>query len=368
MPDPCPSGSDGAFHPPISDVPPGNDLPDLRTWKLPGEATYLDALETSEEGFNPTSQFPDEPDPGPELCEGFRHSGWSVRRSKVAEAIRNTEGLGGRLNRFCHCGDAGWLMTDAATGQKLRLRLNRCRDRFCEPCAREKRQTVVNNLGNRAPTQNLRLLTLTLRSSDADLREQVKRLYKSFRTLRAGKLFKKRIRGGVFFAEITYNADTERWHPHLHVVFEGDFIPHAELSKAWQEITGDSFIVDIRRLRDSRAAAGYVAKYASKAIGGPIWGIPAALSAAVEALKGVHTFATFGTWRALQLSKPIADDEDWVPVMSLSRLLAAVRDGNETALLIYRRLRRYDVPEPIDDLTRSPPGRSVSDLHDSTVQ
>jgi len=34
--------------------------------------------------------------------------------------------------------------------------------------------------------------------------------------------------------------------PHMHILYFGDWLPHAWLKKVWRKITGDSDIVDIR--------------------------------------------------------------------------------------------------------------------------
>jgi hypothetical protein len=55
--------------------------------------------------------------------------------------------------------------------------------------------------------------------------------------------------------------------PHMHILYFGDWLPHAWLKKVWLEITGDSDIVDIRTtgrgVDDVKRLAGYVlAQYA----------------------------------------------------------------------------------------------------------
>ena len=63
---------------------------------------------------------------------------------------------------------------------------------------------------------------------------------------------------------------TEEWHPHLHIfgVLE-EWIDQESLSQTWHEITGDSMIVDIRRVRKHKQlgygkAIAEVCKYALK--------------------------------------------------------------------------------------------------------
>jgi hypothetical protein len=55
---------------------------------------------------------------------------------------------------------------------------------------------------------------------------------------------------------------------HIHLVIDSDYIPKSLISSWWNEITGDSFVVDIKKIdieRDPRQAVAYVTKYLSKA-------------------------------------------------------------------------------------------------------
>ena len=68
----------------------------------------------------------------------------------------------------------------------------------------------------------------------------------------------------------TYNEKTGEWHPHLHIfgVLE-EWIDQESLAETWHEITGDSYIVDIRRVRKHKElgygkAIAEVCKYALK--------------------------------------------------------------------------------------------------------
>jgi hypothetical protein len=36
----------------------------------------------------------------------------------------------------------------------------------------------------------------------------------------------------------------------MHILYFGNWLPHAELKKVWREVTGDSDIVDFRTTKD----------------------------------------------------------------------------------------------------------------------
>jgi hypothetical protein len=123
------------------------------------------------------------------------------------------------------------------------------------------------------------LLTLTV-ANGSDLAERQKHLMDAFRTLikrrqdwlKKGRGYNEfcKLLGGFYSYENTYNEKTLEWHPHLHIfgVLE-EWIDQESLSQTWHEITGDSMIVDIRRVRKHKQlgygkAIAEVCKYALK--------------------------------------------------------------------------------------------------------
>lgn len=107
---------------------------------------------------------------------------------------------------------------------------------------------------------NPKLLTLTLRRS-WDLKGLVDRAIDGFRKLRHRKILKG-IRGGLYSIEVKPPTD-EGWYVHVYVVVDCLFILQGKLSEEWKDITGDSFIVDIRNLRKSKRGILYVLGYLS---------------------------------------------------------------------------------------------------------
>lgn len=107
------------------------------------------------------------------------------------------------------------------------------------------------------PHLKLVFLTLTLKNGD-DFLERFGHLEQSFQTLKDRRRdWKKKgwgfnefckIDGCVYSYEITNNGNG--WHPHLHIVaLVDDWIDRIKLSKEWEAITGDSKIIDIRRIK-----------------------------------------------------------------------------------------------------------------------
>jgi plasmid rolling circle replication initiator protein Rep len=100
------------------------------------------------------------------------------------------------------------------------------------------------------------MLTLTVANGE-NLSERFNHLVTSFRKLqerrrdyaKKGRGYTEfsKVAGAVFSYEVTNKG--KGWHPHLHaVVLLEDWIDREALSEEWHKITGDSFILDIRRL------------------------------------------------------------------------------------------------------------------------
>ena len=288
----------------------------------------------------------DEVDPGVD----FRHSGWQDRRRCVLDALTAMDGAVRRRERFFSCGSHAWVMQSVDDPAHFRLACNKCRDRFCSPCANDRARQVADCLSLYAKGKELRLLTLTLRQSDLSLRDDLNRLFRSFATLRRKKQWRESQRGGVYFCEIKRRRADDGWHTHLHVLTEGVWIDRKWLSKTWLEITGDSYVVHIVPCRTAEDAARYVAKYASKGVHGSCYHNPEILRDAMVAIRGRRLLSKFGTWNDLNLKQDVAAGE-WLPIDSLSRLLLRSTAGDAFATKVLTCLRSVTCTER----ERSPP-------------
>lgn len=121
------------------------------------------------------------------------------------------------------------------------------------------------------------MITLTIKNGES-LAERFSHLNSSFRRLLQKRRDAKKGRSSSEFSKIVgavYSFETTNknngWHPHIHMVaFLNDYIDVEQLSCEWLEITGDSFIVDVRLIKPSEgktdliAASLEVFKYALK--------------------------------------------------------------------------------------------------------
>lgn len=310
--------------------------------KAPGETRRVPSVERTDFKPNPFRQPIGEPD---EM--EFRHMYWQPTRDKVTEALAQSLTSESAQQRFANCG-AECLVEWSASQQRYRLRASYCRCRHCLPCMKAKSCLIAKNLraklekGTTRAGDRFRFITLTLKHSTKPLEDQIKELYRHFSVLRRSKVWKQSQKGGAVTFECKLNAPVSNpdgpleWHPHLHIISEGDFIRQADLANYWMRITGGSFKVDVRAIKTSNDAANYVAKYVGKGADASVWRSSSHAQEWVHATKGLRTCATFGTWRgfALLKSDPADDATDWKPIATLTRLCSNARAGSDWDLRI----------------------------------
>jgi hypothetical protein len=137
----------------------------------------------------------------------------------------------------------------------------RCGKRSCPDCRGRDYDRLVRGYGNAVTEiRNPKLLTVTLQNAPELTTEVVTRLRVSLKALLSflGPL----VRGGIYAIEVENVG--RGWHVHAHVVMDAAYIPQRMLSAQWRTITGDSFVVDIRRAWSPRDALKYILKYLTK--------------------------------------------------------------------------------------------------------
>jgi len=283
----------------------------------------------------------------------WRHSGWTRTRTAVYDALQLAERKSTALVRFQRCGSDPWVAVDPDDPTRLTILTDHCRSRWCIPCANTRAHTIATNLTRLATDAPARFITLTLRHASTPLPDQLTRLYASFRALRRSKLWARHVSGGAAVLEISFARSSQEWHPHLHVICHGTYIPKEALSAAWLQATGDSFIVDVRLVRDSKQLASYVTKYVTKPIPSAISNDPPRLAELVRACASRRLVLTFGTWRGFRLSESL-DTTAWKRIDALDSLIAKADNGYGDAPRLLALLQRTHAPL-IAAYPRSPP-------------
>lgn len=214
------------------------------------------------------------------------------------------------------------------------MSLGRCRDRLCPFCS----QIRCRQVGARvafliAKADAPKLITLTLREDQAKLSDRMSRLLNCFRDLRRRKVWRDNVRAGLAAIEVTRGASGDGWHVHLHAVVDASYIPQDLLSGQWEDVTGDSPIVDIRAIYDRARATTYVAKYVTKPAELSRW-TAAELRDYADGMHRRRTLITFGAWHNLACDTDEPEDHDATlsDGCSVGRIRWAARRGCRAAI------------------------------------
>jgi len=119
-----------------------------------------------------------------------------------------------------------------------------CNLRVCPTCAKDRSadrfarayQMIQKRTDPDIRSTNFRWITLTSKNVpfgnlDTAIRAQVK----AFRQLRREKSsgWQDKVKGYIWNWETTINCRTKTWHPHIHIVYEGEFWIQKDLSMSW---------------------------------------------------------------------------------------------------------------------------------------
>lgn len=339
-------------------------IPDLL---LPGTATVadlgdqessrLDSVETTSQQHARSLLF-DPPTSHDLPIPTFRHRSWHQRRLRVATALAVANVSRHRYRSFISCGCQAWVLRSALNPADFKVVPDFCHDRWCVPCSHGRATRITANLLEKLQDRQTRFITLTLKSDQDPLRARIDRLLAAFAKLRRRAFWKDRVVGGAGFLEITRGKRHTHWHPHLHLIVEGAYVPKEQLVQTWLEITGDSYVVDIQFIRDPRIVGSYVTKYASKPLAPQLLREPAALVEAIQALRGRKLLYAFGTWATWKLLAT-PTQEAWTLFGHVNELLYREMNGDELAHLVLLLLQHS--PDVFDghvftlDLQPEPP-------------
>jgi hypothetical protein len=162
------------------------------------------------------------------------------------------------------------LMCDQ-TGETITVYIP-CPDRACPRCSpfmdgRRKRtvERRVREMDDTChPNSFLRFMTLTMRPMETD-EATLQYIHEAFVRFRRHREIKKRIFRGVWCIEFTHFPDRQM-HIHIHLLYEGRYIPQGWISDHWWQATdGHGYVTDIRPVRGTKEnIAEYMSKYLTK--------------------------------------------------------------------------------------------------------
>ena len=116
-----------------------------------------------------------------------------------------------------------------------------------------------------------------------------------------------KVAGGVRALEVTKNVETGQWHPHFHVFgFLSSYIDQEKWSKEWLNLTGDSYVVGVSKVKgDPFLALLEVLKYTvkfSSLSDEELW-------FTYKVMKGSHCVFPFKLFRGVTTGDLNTDDE-----------------------------------------------------------
>lgn len=157
------------------------------------------------------------------------------------------------------------------------------------------------------------LVTLTVKDGD-DLAERFKHLHRCQRELwmrkhRGRGSVLDCVDGAVWSYEVKRGSGSGKWHPHLHMIALAEVEPdQVALSAEWLEITGDSFIVDVRPISQEDPVSGFleVFKYAVKFAEQE----PEDTVEAFCVLRGKRLIGSAGCFRKVTFPEDLLDDQE----------------------------------------------------------
>jgi len=216
------------------------------------------------------------------LSEVYMHTGSKSSDKTVREKYeRKAETVGG-------CGDYLIFAVNKNEGKKKLLRGSFCKKRLCPMCAWRRSLKLYNDVrsimeyinhysGSKYPKAKFLFATLTMKNVKADeLSQAISDLSRAFvNLLRKGKLSKSVV-GAYRGIEITYNPNTDEYHPHIHAILmvtssyfssSAYYVTHKELCELWGKKLKVNYIpvCDIRLIKNDIAkSVAEVAKYSVK--------------------------------------------------------------------------------------------------------
>ena len=193
-----------------------------------------------------------------------------------------------RMQSLKECAEFLWFLEDEKKKRRLH-RANFCRVRLCPMCNWRRSLKLFSQVS--AITDAILaekkarfiFVTLTIQNVQGDaLRETIDNLNKAFtyitaksRNFAPAKKLKKNLLGYMKAEEITYNAERDDFHPHIHAILEvrpsyfkgNEYIKQKDWTELWRSALGVDYdpIVDVRNIKGGTPkAVAEVAKYPVK--------------------------------------------------------------------------------------------------------
>ncbi len=221
-----------------------------------------------------------------------------AQQDEIIETVKETEHHKHLVPKMARCHRSGFRLKKCDRGHRFVRPEESCGQRICAHCSRQRSQELIANTEAICVGKtDLRYIVFAERNCK-DLATGRKLLWNAFTRLRRSVRWAVRVHGCIAVEEITYNAEKDTYHPHLNVLYEGDYIPFEELRQMWWKATeGRGQTAHIQK-----ADAGTIKellKYITKI--SDFIGHSAALDKFLLAIKGARMVRTYGSFRGVVL-------------------------------------------------------------------
>lgn len=195
---------------------------------------------------------------------------WRARKLSNIEYAQRLETLGYQaFARVYQCAEVLAFAKNADGTLKLRQTWF-CKHKLCPICNWRKSMKysaqiaeIVDEAMLREPKNKFIFLTLTIKNCNGnELRDTLTHLTASFDRLFRRAKIKKVVRGWIRSVEVTHNAQTNTYHPHVHILimvtpsyFTRDYIKQSEWTDMWAQSAKLDYrpIVDVRRIKSNKS-------------------------------------------------------------------------------------------------------------------
>lgn len=147
------------------------------------------------------------------------------------------------------------------SGELVKITPAKCKSYSCPICGKKKVLDLVEKLKS-VDLRKYRFFTLTLKNKKTitDTEQNLDRVAKCFNKLNNNLRKKPQYKGLEYFRVTEIGKDGM---VHVHGIIN-KYIPSSELSKMWFQVTNDSYITKIERIKNKKDAVQYLYKYLTK--------------------------------------------------------------------------------------------------------
>lgn len=204
--------------------------------------------------------------------EGTEYNNY--RNDKILKALENTvkekltvqilrkAKLHHEANKISRCGTYYTMVTCKKCTKQNHKHSTLCKSKFCPRCQKLRSNTLMSKYRDILnDMKSPYFLTLTIKNVVHLQQHDIDRLINNFHKMRRQVFWLNNVKGGFYSVESNVGKDGKH-NLHLHAIYDGKYIEPAIIKNAWYRLTGDSYIINIKRADKNSIAE--VFKYMTK--------------------------------------------------------------------------------------------------------